>query len=79
MDRLAPPPQLARDHSRMVVLTRRPAFIVEGAGLDLANGADPKPTIARARRRLRETLAAGRAAAAKLGVPACRPPNVEGL
>jgi hypothetical protein len=79
MDRLAPPPRLARDHHRMVELSRRPAFIVEDAGLSLANGADPKPTIARARRRLRETLAAGAATAAKLGVPACRPPRVEGL
>jgi hypothetical protein len=52
---------------------------VEDAGLDLANGADPRPTIARARRRLRQALAAGGATAGRLGVPACRPPKVEGL
>lgn len=79
MDQLAPPPQLARAHGRMVELTRRPAFIVEDAGLSLANGADPKPTIARARRLLREALAAGGATAARLGVPACSPPKVDGL
>jgi hypothetical protein len=79
MERLTPPPQLAREHDRMVELTRRPAFIVEDAGLDLANGADPKPTIARARRKLREALAEAGATAGRLGVPACRPPRLEGL
>jgi hypothetical protein len=79
MEALRPPDPLEDDHGELVRLTRRPATIVEDAAINLANGEDPGVVAAYARRRLRETLAETSAVAGRLGVPACRPPEIRGL